>query len=87
MGGVVITDCCAGGEQGRLRELQHGGWKDATSLLYKMCVITKEEWGAAIIVTTQTPNAPHQPPPPGMKCLFGGRGDNKEQGRIGHLPW
>lgn len=31
-GWVVITDCCAGGEQGRLRELQYGGWKDATSL-------------------------------------------------------
>lgn len=31
-GWVVITDYCAGGEQGRLRELQYGGWKDATSL-------------------------------------------------------
>lgn len=51
--------------------------------VYEMCVITKEEWGAAIIATIQTHNAP----PPEMKCLFGGRGDNKEQGRIGHLPW
>lgn len=51
--------------------------------VYEMCVITKEEYGAAIIATIQTPNAP----PPEMKSLFGGKGDNKEQGRIGHLPW